>query len=124
MTFQRRTFIRYVPIAIFALSGCLESNSADVTDIYVSNETSNEVGATIQVTRLSDDGRLLDETFVLDVDATQEYDDVVSGSEVQVKVQVEDGPENEFEWSEGESDASGLFIDINSDSITFSPVVT
>lgn len=123
MTLQRRTLIKYVPIAIFGLSGCLEPNSGGMTDISVSNETSDEVNATIQVTRLSDDERLLDETFVLDVDATQEYDEVVSGAEVQVKVQVENGPENEFEWSDGESDASGLHIDINSDSITFLPAI-
>lgn len=123
MTFRRRTVIRNVPIAIFGLSGCLEPNSGGVTDISVSNETSNEVNVAIQVIQLSDDKQLLVETVPLDAGATQEYDEVVSGAEVQVKIQVEDGPENEFEWSDGESDASGLHIDINSDSITFAPFV-
>ena len=120
---QRRTLINCIPIAIFGLSGCLEANSGSVTDIFVFNETSNEVNVTIQVTRLSDDERLLDETFTLGVDATKEYEEVVSGAEVQVKIQVEDGPGNEFEWSDGEGDESSLSMEINPYYITYSSTV-
>lgn len=123
MTIRRRKFVRGVSLAVFGLSGCSGVNSGGMTDIAISNETTNEVTVTIQVGRLSDDEQLLDETVDIDADATQEYDEVVSGEEAQVYIRVQNGPENTFEWSDGETDASGLLIDINSGSITFSPII-
>lgn len=119
----RRGFISGLSLAILGLSGCFGVNSGETTDISISNEASNTITASIQVTQLSDDTRLLEETVTIDVNDTKEYDEVVSGSQVEVHVGVQDGPENTSEWSDGESDAEGLYIDINDDSITFSPFV-
>ena len=123
MTTGRRGFISGVSLAIAGLSGCFGVNSGETTDISISNETSNTVTASIRVTRLSDDAQLLDETTTIAANASREYDEVVSGSRVEVHVSVQDGPVNAYEWSDGESDAQGLHVDIDADSVTFSSFV-
>ncbi|MFC4248812.1 hypothetical protein ACFOZ7_18095 [Natribaculum luteum] len=123
MSIERRTFIGGFSLALLGLSGCSGVNSGGTTDITIANETSNTVTAGIQVTQLSDDAKLLDETVTIDAGDTEEYEEVVSGTQVEVHLRVEDGPENTYEWSDGESDAQGLHIDINDDSITFSSFV-
>jgi len=123
MTIGRRGFVAGVSLALLSLTGCLGVNSGGLTDIYISNEASEAVTASIQVTKLSDGAQLLDETATIAATASREYDEVVSGSHVEVHVSVHDGPENTYEWSDGESDAQGLHVDITADSITFSSFV-
>jgi len=112
-----------VSLAVVGLSGCLGVNSGGLTDISISNEASTTATVRIQVTRLSDDAQLLGESVTIAANASSEYDEVVSGSQVEVHVSVRDGPEDTYEWSDGESDAQGLHVDITADSITFSPFV-
>jgi len=123
MTTGRRGFMTGVSLAVVGLSGCLGVNSGGLTDISISNEASTTATVRIQVTRLSDDAQLLGESVTIAANASSEYDEVVSGSQVEVHVSVRDGPEDTYEWSDGESDAQGLHVDITADSITFSPFV-
>jgi len=123
MTPNRRNFISSFSLAVLGLSGCLGVNASGTTDITISNEASNTVTVHIQVTQLSNEELLLDETATIDVDSTEEYEEVVSGSQVEVILSTEDGLENTYEWSDGESDAEGLHITVNDESITFSSFV-
>ncbi|AEH37963.1 hypothetical protein [Halopiger xanaduensis] len=123
MTIDRRTFLGGLSVAVVGTAGCLSVNSDGATDITVSNERSQTATATLRVTRLSDGARLLEDTLSLDEDESEAYDEVVSGARVEVQISVDDGPPETYEWSDGESDASGLFVDIEADSITFSPVI-
>ncbi|WP_231187598.1 hypothetical protein [Haladaptatus sp. DYF46] len=120
---RRRKFIGGFPLALLGLSGCLGVNSGGTTDIAIANETSDITTISIHVTRLSNGTQLLDETVTIGVGETEENEEVVSGSQVEVSLSVENGPENRYEWSDGESDAQGLHIDINEDSIAFSSFV-
>ncbi|RKD97058.1 hypothetical protein ATJ93_0039 [Halopiger aswanensis] len=99
------------------------ANAGGTTDITVTNETSQIVSASLLVTRLSDDAELLEDTISLDEDESEAYEEVASGARVKVRLAVDNGPENTYEWSDGETDASGLYVDIEADSITFSPFV-
>ncbi|MDB2253099.1 hypothetical protein PM033_15240 [Halorubrum ezzemoulense] len=123
MELRRRTFIGGFSLALLGFSGCLGVNSGGTTDITIANETSNTVTTSIHVTQLSNDTQLLDDTVTIDVGETEEYEEVVSGAQVEVSLSVENGPEDTYEWSDGESDAQGLHIDINDDSIAFSSFV-
>ncbi len=80
MSIERRTFIGGFSLALFGLSGCSGVNSGGTTDITIANETSNTVTASIQVTQLPDDAKLLDETATIDAGDTEEYEEVVSGT--------------------------------------------
>lgn len=121
MTIGRRELLGGVSLATVGLSGCFGVGlGSGTTDIYISNEVTEERTATIRVTERSDGTELLGETFSIDPDATKEYDEVVSGVHVDVRLAVEDDPEKTYEWSDGESDAQSLHIDIAADSITFS----
>ncbi|MDL0125629.1 hypothetical protein PNQ92_09430 [Halobacterium salinarum] len=94
-----------------------------MTDLTISNKTTRARTVTVQATRLSDSERLLDDTFVLDAQASTEYEEVSSGSSVKVHASVEDGPEATHEWSDGESDATGLLVSIMTDSVEFAEAV-
>ena len=120
---RRRTFIGGFSLALLGLSGRLGVNSGGTTDITIVNETSDTVTTRIHITQPSNGTQLLDETITIGAGGTEEYEDVVSGAQVEVSLSVENGPENRYEWSDGESDAQGLHIDINEDSIAFSSFV-
>lgn len=116
MALSRRKFLAGLSLAVFGLAWFTSSQDR-TTDITLSNETSHTVTAHIQVTKMSDDTRLLDDTATIDVDGDEEYEEVVSGSQVEVHLRVENGPEKTKEWYDGESDATGLHIEINEGSI-------
>lgn len=77
----------------------------------------------ILITERLTETQLLDENINIDVGDHKDYQDIVSNSEVTVSINIQDGPDNTYEWSDGEDDARGLQISIRSDSITFEPFV-
>lgn len=124
MDVERRRAVSSASLAAVGLSGCFGVGMGDgTTDISISNETAEERTATIRVTKRSEGTQLLDETFVIGANAKREHDEVVSGVRVNVHPDVENGPEDAFEGSDGDSDAQSLFIGITTDSIEFTPAV-
>ncbi|WP_440992207.1 hypothetical protein [Haloarchaeobius baliensis] len=123
MPIRRRAFVGALSLATVGLSGCLGVNSAGTTDLTVSNETSDPVTVDVRVTRRSSDAELVDETITLDGGGSRAYEEVVTGAHAEVRLAVHDGPEDTYEWSDGEDDAVGVHADIEADSITFSAFV-
>lgn len=117
MELSRRKFL--VGISLAVLGVWFLDGPIRTTDITLSNETAKTVTAQIRVTKLSDDTPLLEDTATIDGNGTEEYEEIVNGSQVEIHVTVEDGPEKTKEWSDGESDATGLYIEIHDDSIEF-----
>ena len=123
MPIRRRAFVGALPLATVGLSGCLGVNAGRTTDLTVSNETSDPVTVDVRVTRPADGTRLLAETITLDGGGSSAYEELVTGSRAGVGLAVHDGPEDTYEWSDGEHDSVGVHADIESDGITVSTFV-
>ncbi|WP_439026174.1 hypothetical protein [Haloarchaeobius sp. DT45] len=121
MQTTRRALLSGATVAIVGTVGCVGLGGS--TDISVQNERGEQITVTLGVTTVEDGSELLSETFDLEPDGRKAFENVVSGSRVRVSVAVDGGPESTHEWSDGESDASGLFIDVESDSVEFTEAV-
>lgn len=117
---SRRSFLVVTTVSLVSLAGC---SGMSATDLFVDNDTEDEQTATLRVVRKADGEQLLDETFTLTPDESTTFEEVVSGSEVRVTLDVQDGTTASTEWADGEDDANGLHVNITSEGITFQPVV-
>lgn len=129
MEVTRRQFVTGAVVSLGGLAGCTAILDTQA-DISVYNKTPSEVEATIEVRRLSDGKRLLQDSFTLpaggpdNYSAGKKYREVVGGAPARVRLAVQDGPEGTYEFVDEErTDAKGLFIDVRSDSIAFQEVV-
>lgn len=120
MGVERRALLGGVPLVV-GLSGCV--NSGGTTDLSISNETPAAITATVRVAEPATETQLLAETLEIAEGEIQEYEEVVSDADVDVYLDVRNGPTGTYEWFDGERDAEGLYIDVTADSITFSPLV-
>ncbi|MFB6270969.1 MAG: hypothetical protein ABEH83_13570 [Halobacterium sp.] len=121
--------------ALFALpglSGCNESQSVvEVDDVSVTNETTSEQTITVRVTRDATGETVLDET--VDVPASESAntvafsDPVDSDGHHHVRVDVDDGPSETYDWDipgrDGEQDeAYGLAVVVSAGLVEFEEV--
>ena len=125
MEVSRREFVGGVSLGICGLAGCTQKST---DDIVISNETTSELTATVRVVRLSDDERVLDESFTLppvEPEGSEEdktYSEVAGDEEtVRIHLTVQDGPEGTQEFTDS-MDTGGMWIDIYSDTIEFQRV--
>lgn len=126
---SRREYITAGAVATTALSGCVGLWGSDVADIHINNDSSVDLTVTTRVTRRADDRQLLDETVVLQGETDEQlgesdessmtYQDVADESEVEVYVNVADGPEKRTNRSNLGSDSRGLYVEVAPDSISF-----
>ena len=66
---------------------------------------------------------MLAETIAFDGGGSSAYEELVTGGHAEVGLAVHDGPEDTYEWSDGEDDSVGVHADVETDSIPFSTVV-
>ncbi len=115
----RRRFIISLSCIVTAGSGCLSPRSDNTTDIFISNKYNKTLTIGIQVRSKSTDEQLLDKTFKIASNSVKRYEEVVSEEEVIVNINIENGPEKTHEWYDGEQDSGSLFVDVSSESISF-----
>lgn len=105
--------------ALVPLAGCdVPFGPDEETDVFLNNQTVSELTVTLVVERRDDGESLVDETVTIAADDTEGFTDVVDGEPVTVRVAVEDGPEEAYEWTETGSDRA-LSVGIDADSIGF-----
>jgi len=123
MRLTRRQLATATAVSLCGITGCAMGS---VPDIEIRNATDAEQTGGVTVTRLSDDERLLDETFILaagdigDDDTETVYADVVGTETARVRVTVRDGPNGTHDFADDEAGAMGLDVEIRADEINFS----
>lgn len=119
-------------VSLVPLTGCMgmvtspdsdTTESDTVADIQFDNKTSEELTVTLRID--TDGQQLLKETFTLapggpdDHEPEKTYMEVVGDETATVHVSVENGPEENYEFTDTEIDVRGLFVDIYTSQITF-----
>lgn len=106
-------------VALVPLAGCdIPIGPDEETDVFLNNQTESELTVALVVERRDDGESLVDETVTIAGGDSEGFTDVADGEPVTVRVAVEDGPEETYEWTETGSDRA-LSIGIEADSIGF-----
>lgn len=117
--------------SLVSLTGCLGqisvTDSENVADIQIDNETSEELTMTLRI--VAGGERVLRETFTLAANGPDHfepektYTEVVGTETATVRVTVENGPEGTYEFTDTELDARTLYVDIYANQIQFQVAV-
>ncbi|WEL17168.1 Uncharacterized protein SVXHr_0993 [Halorhabdus sp. SVX81] len=76
------------------------------------------------VTRLSDNREILNNTITIPKDGNHAYENPINSEGLhQIRVSIEDGHEDQYEWNTPSDEANGLHITIYEGNIEFSEVV-
>lgn len=120
---KRRSVLSGISLLVAGATGCLGLGFDGIADLTITNERSEPITVTVRATTIDDGETVLSSNPTIEPGNSREYPDVSSGETIRVVIRVSDGSEVTHEWSDGNSDASGLFVSVTRDGLDVDEVV-
>ncbi|QLG61324.1 hypothetical protein [Halorarum salinum] len=118
---SRRTVLQLSGPTLVSVSGSLWGG---LSDLAYSNRMGRDIVVTTTVTRVTTGETVLSDTKTIPTDDSVSYGNPIKREEpFLIRVSVENGPEETYEWTPSDSDAVGLSVRISGDAIEFTEVV-
>lgn len=110
-------------MAVLSTAGCL--SLSDIEDLRLFNNFERDVTVTTSVIRVSDGEKVFSDTTTITQDESQSYQNPVREEGLfEIRVAVENGPKNTYEWDAPADEAHGLTVHLSPDEVSFGRVVS